>query len=366
MNTGFRNPALGLVCALCATLPAFAQDIALTAAQAKSLGITTVAPEAQATGEIAGLAAEVMVPNNQLHVVSTPLPGLVESVLVAVNERVKRGQLLARMQSSALAEAQRGYLQAATQAQLARANLDRDEKLSAEGLIAESRLLSTKAYHIEATALLTERRHALKIAGMSDAAIAALLTGNAISSSVTIAAPVDGVVIEQLAQAGQRLEAYTPIYRIARLDPLWLEIQVPLARAAGVREGARVRVPSVEATGKIISVGRSVTPESQTVMLRALISVNAAKLRPGQYVEAAVAAADTGATQWRIANAALARHDNRIVVFAKTATGFRVVPLTMVEEGTKSSIVSGDLKEVTSVALGGIAGLKARLMGIGN
>ena len=53
---------------------------------------------------------------------------------------------------------------------------------------------------------------------------------------------------QQVAQAGQRLEAYTPIYRIARLDPLWLEIQVPLARAAGVREGARVRVPSVEAS----------------------------------------------------------------------------------------------------------------------
>jgi len=364
MNTGFRNPALGLICALCAALPAIAQDIAITAAQAKSLGITTVAPEAQASGEITGLAAQVMVPNDQLHVVSTPLPGLVESVMVAVNERVKRGQTLARMQSSALAEAQRGYLQAATQAQLARANLDRDQKLAADGLIAESRLMSTQANQTEATALLAERRHALKLAGMSDPAIAALLTGNAISSSVTIAAPVDGVVIEQLAQAGQRLEAYTPIYRIARLDPLWLEIQVPLARAAGVREGARVRVPSVDAAGKIISVGRSVTPESQTVMLRALISVNAARLRPGQYVEAAVAAADTHAVQWRVPNGALVRHQNRLLVFAKTTTGFRTVAVTMINEGAQSSVVAGDLAG-TLIAVGGIAELKAKLLGIG-
>lgn len=364
MDHAPRPCAWGLLFALCWLPLAQAQDIALTAEQAKALGITAIAPEPQATGEITGLAAEVMVPNNQLYVVSTPLPGLVESVMVAVNERVKRGQPLARMQSSALAEAQRGYLQAATQTKLARANLDRDEKLAAEGLIAESRLLSTKANHVEATALLAERRHALRLAGMSDTAIAALLTGNAITSSVTIAAPVDGVVIEQVAQAGQRLEAYTPIYRIAQLDPLWLEIQVPLARTAGVREGARVRVPSVEATGRIISVGRSVTPESQTVMLRALITVNATRLRPGQYVETAVAAADTHVVQWRVPNGSLVRHQNRLIVFVRTSKGFRAVPVTMINEGPQSSVVAGELEDA-AIASGGISALKARLMGIG-
>jgi multidrug efflux pump subunit AcrA (membrane-fusion protein) len=363
-RTPAGRPAWGLLLAWTCLSVAQAQDIALSAAQSKALGITTVAPEAQATGEITGLAAEVMVPNSQLHVVSTPLAGLVESVLVAVNERVRRGQPLARMQSSALAEAQRGYLQAATQTQLARANLDRDQKLAAEGLIAESRLMSTQANHIEATALLAERRHALKLAGMADTAIAALLTGNAISSSVTIAAPVDGVVIEQVAQAGQRLEAYTPIYRIARLDPLWLEIQVPLARAAGLHEGARVRVPSVEASGRIISVGRSVTPESQTVMLRALISVNAARLRPGQYVETAVAAADTAVVQWRVPNGSLVRHQNRLLVFAKSSKGFRTVVVTMINEGATSSVVAGSLQDA-AIAVGGISALKAQLMGIG-
>jgi len=364
MNPLSRLPAWPLLLILSCASAALAQEVAITAAQAKTLGITTLAPEPQATGEIAGLAAEVMVPNNQLHVVSTPLPGLVESVQVAVNEQVRRGQLLARLQSSALAEAQRGYLQASTQMQLARANLDRDQKLAAEGLIAESRLLSTKAGHVEASALQAERRHALRLAGMSDAAITGLQSGSAISSSVNIVAPVSGVVIEQVAQAGQRLEAYTPIYKVAQLDPLWLEIQVPLARAAGIREGAAVRVPSVDARGKIISVGRSVTPESQTVMLRALISVNAAKLRPGQYVETAVAAADTEVIQWRVPNGSLVRHQNRLLVFVKSTQGFRPVAVTMINEGAQSSVVAGELKGA-AIAVGGMSALKARLMGIG-
>jgi RND family efflux transporter MFP subunit len=335
-------------------LGARAQDLALNAYQARALGVTVQAPAPESSGEVVGLAAEVMVPNNQLHVVSTPLPGLVESIQVAVNERVRKGQLLARMQSSALAEAQRGYLQAQTQLQLAAANLDRDQKLAAEGLIAESRLLSTRAGHVEATALLAERRHVLRLEG-----------GTAITSGVAILAPATGVVVEQMAQAGQRLEAYTPIYKIAQLDPLWLEIQAPLARAAGIREGSAVRVPSADASGRIISVGKAVTPESQTLMLRALVTRNAARLRPGQYVEAAVAS-DTGTgSQWRVPNAALVRHQSRLLLFARTPTGFRSVPVTMVQEGPQSSVVAGELAGTDAIAVAGVAALKARLLGIG-
>lgn len=358
--------ALAALAVLLAVVPASAQDLTLTAPQVRALGIVTAAPEPQPGREALGLAAEVMVPNNQLHVVSTPLPGLVDAVLVAVNESVKRGQVLARMQSSALAEAQRAYLQALTQRQLARANLDRDQKLAGEGLIAESRLLSTQASHLEATALLSERRHALKLAGMSDRAIDALQSGTTISSSVTIIAPVNAVVIEQMAQAGQRLEAFTPLYKLAQLDPLWLEIQVPLARAAGVREGAAVRVPSVEAEGRIISVGKAVTPESQTLMLRALISKNAARLRPGQYVEAAVATGSGQAAQWRVPSGALARVKDRVLVFVKTAKGFRAVPMALADEGATSAIVSGELPDGAQIAVEGVAALKSRLLGAGH
>jgi multidrug efflux pump subunit AcrA (membrane-fusion protein) len=368
--TRFRHglAALALLSGLPTALPApgAPAEIVLTAAQIQALGITTTAPEPQSAGEIANLAAEVIVPNNQLFVVSTPLPGLVEAVLVAVNEDVRQGQLLARMQSSALAEAQRAYLQALTEVQLARANLDRDEKLAAEGLIAESRLLSTKAAHVQASAMLAERRHALNLAGMSDQAIAGLQTGTAITSSVSILAPATGVVVEQMAQAGQRLEAFTPIYRIARLDPLWLEVQVPLARAAGVQVGAPVRVPSVDAAGKIISIGRSVTPESQTIMLRALITRNARRLRPGQYVETTVETSAGAGDHWRVPNRALVRHRDALLVFGRTTRGFRPVPVRVVSDGARESIVAGPLGGYAAIALDGVASLKARLLGLGD
>lgn len=355
--------ACGAWCA--AALCVHAQDIALDARQIKGLGITTAAPVARSTSEIAGLAAEVMVPNSQLHVVSTPLPGLVESVLVAVNETVKKGQVLARMRSTALAEAQRAYLQAHTQLELARANLDRDNSLAAEGLIAESRLLSTRATHAEATALLAERLQALRLAGLSERDIDRLRKGTAISSSVAIRAPAAGVVIEQLAQAGQRLDAYTPMYRLAQLDPLWLEIQVPLARAAGIAEGAAVRIPAADASGRVISIGRSVTPESQTVMLRALIDRNAGRLRPGQYAQASIAVQAGAASQWQVPPGAIARANDGVFVFVATAGGFRAVPVAIVSETAGAAIVTGALDPARPIAVEGVSALKARLMGLG-
>jgi multidrug efflux pump subunit AcrA (membrane-fusion protein) len=341
-------------------------DITLSPAQIKALGITTTRPERHDVGEIANVAAEVMVPNDQLFVVSTPLPGLVESILVAVNEDVKAGQLLARMRSSALAEAQRAFLQALTDVQLARANLDRDETLAAEGLIAESRLLSTRTAHAQAAAMLAERRHALKLAGMSDREVAGLQTGSAITSGVSIRSPATGVVMEQMAQAGQRLEAFTPIYRIARLDPLWLEVRVPLARAAGVRVGAPVRVPAVDAAGRIVSVGRNVSPDGQTIMLRALVDRNVRRLRPGQYVEVTVETRPGGGDHWRVPNRALVRHRDTLVVFARTPQGFRAVPVRVASDGATDSVVTGALADSTEIALDGVASLKARLLGLGD
>ena len=78
---------------------AAADLVRLTPEQGKALGVETVALVARQAGEIQGLPAEVTVPNRQLHVVAAPLAGLVEHVAVAANATVKKGELLARLQS---------------------------------------------------------------------------------------------------------------------------------------------------------------------------------------------------------------------------------------------------------------------------
>lgn len=341
------------------------QNIAMSAKQAQALSITTAALPSKQSGEVSGLPAQVVIPPNQLFVVSTPLPAMVEQTLVGVGDSVRKGQPIARLQSPAFVEAQRGLSQASVQSKLAQENLARDESLWKDGIIAESRYRISKGAAIEAQAVLAERKQMLHLAGMSDAAIAQLQSGNNLSSLLTITAPIDGVVLEKTANAGQRLDAAVPMFTIARLNPLNLEIQAPLAVTSGLKIGAAINLPAFHASGKLTAIGRSLTGTNQTILLRGAITKGTENLRPNQTVEANIATAVSGRAQWEVPNSAIARIAEKTVLFVATATGFRSQPIEVLSEGAQSSVISGALKGDEKIAVGGVSTLKASSMGMG-
>ena len=352
--------------ALCFSQNALASDeLAFNAKQIQTLGIVTAALPAKQSGEVSGLPAQVVIPPNQLYVISTPLPAMVEQTLVGVGDSVKKGQPIARLQSPALAEAQRGLLQASVQNQLAKENLARDEALWKDGIIAESRYLATRGASRETAAALAERKQTLRLAGMSDAAIAQLQSGNDISSQLNLTAPIDGVVLEKSADAGQRLDVAAPVFKLAKLNPLALEIQAPPAYTRNLKIGATVTVPAFEASGKLIAIGRSLSGSNQTILLRAMIQQGAENLRPGQFVEVSISISANGGAQWNIPNSAISRIAGRAVVFVETPQGFRAQTINVLNEGAQNSVISGELKGDEKIAIRGVSTLKSSLMGIG-
>jgi RND family efflux transporter MFP subunit len=356
---------LFILVALQLTQTAVAQDIALTDVQLKKLGISTAPLPPKQQGELSGMPAQVVIPGNQLFTVSTPLAAMVEQTLVGVGDSVSKGQVLATLQSPALAEAQRGLLQAYTQSQLAKENLMRDEQLWKDGIISESRLRATQSQQREATAATSERKQALKLSGMSDSAIEQLQTRNILSSMLSITSPIDGVILEKTASAGQRLDAAIPLFKVARLEPLALEIQIPLANARNLKVGSAVTIPAFDAKGKLTAIGRSLSGGNQTILVRALINEGAANLRPGQFIEATIANQSGTAAQWNIPNSAIARLGKQTVIFVKIQNGFRTETISVVNEGAQSSVVTGALKGDEQIAVQGISALKSSVMGIG-
>ena len=243
--------------------------IPITAPQAKALGIETEALAAADAALAAGLPAQVLVPHEQLRVVAAPLAGLIVRIEVAPGNAVRKGQTLARLASPALLAAERDYLQAAHQEQLAAQAARRDEQLFTEGIIAESRHQASRSNQQQAAVALAARREELRLAGVSDAGLAALHKNGRLPSELSISAPIDGIVLEQSVQPGQRVEAAAPLFKIGRLSPLWIEIQTPAAHIAQLHEGLPVRIASIGASGKVINVGRQVSADSQTVIVRA-------------------------------------------------------------------------------------------------
>jgi RND family efflux transporter MFP subunit len=335
--------------------------LALTAQQAKALGIDSEALGSAGSGLAAGLPAEVRVPNEQLRVIAAPMPGMVVAIDVAAGQSVKKGQVLARLASPALLGAERDFLQAAQSAQLAAQAARRDEQLFAEGIIAESRLQTTRVGDEQAQVGLAARREELRLAGVSENALSTLAQQRRLPSEVLIAAPIAGVILEQSVQPGQRVDAAAPLFRIGQLTPLWIEIQAPAALAADLREGLAVSVPAVGAAGHVINVGRQIGASSQTLSVRARIDSGSEKLSPGQMVEASIDVPASG-QGFRVVQSALVRVGGEAHVFVvdSEGRGFRPLAVRVVgQAGDKALLQAPGLTPQTRIAIKGVASLKS-------
>ena len=326
--------------------------------QRQALGIRSEEVQAVSVAWGSPYPAKVRVPNAQLRVVSAPQEGLLSTLLVAEGEPVHAGQPLAVIRSPQLVEQQGGYLEALTRLELAAAELKRDLKLKTDGIIAERRFLETRARHTQAGTEMERRRQALLLAGMDADSLNELAKGRQLSSTLEVRAPLDGVVLEQMATPGQRMELATPLYRIGRLAPLWLEVHVPLERLGATAPGTRVRVDKPSVEGRVITVGSMVHGEDQGVLIRAEVSDGTAALRPGQFVEARIAEGG-GARTFRIPRNAMLRHQGRTWVLLEVEGGFRPLEVQLRNEEQESLVIETPLPDGARVAVAGTAALKA-------
>jgi RND family efflux transporter MFP subunit len=332
--------------------------LTLQPAQLKALGIEIAIAGEMSGGRSGSYPAQVRVPNEQMRVVAAPVGGMVEMLAVAPGASVKRGQVVAHLASPQALELQRDALQAGSQAGLLQQSLKRDEQLFAEGLIAESRLQATRAASAQASAQASERNQGLALAGVASGKL---------GGKLALTAPIDGIVLDQGVQLGQRVETSTLIYRIAKLSPLWLEIQAPVDVAATLRTGSAIKIANSDVSGKLMAIGRAVDPASQTVLLRAEVSKGAETLRPGQVIEVEIAS--PAGQQQRLPASALARNEGKTLAFVQISsddkgTLFEARPVRVVTQGGDSVTVDG-VKAGEKVAVKGVSGLKAMLTGVG-
>ncbi|NBQ84952.1 MAG: efflux RND transporter periplasmic adaptor subunit [Methylophilaceae bacterium] len=346
------------------------QAIPMTAAQIKTLGITSTTISQQANASSQRIPGEIVVPIDQARVISAPQSGLIDQVMVAAGQQVKQGQALAHLSSPDLVALQRDHLQALSQHRLSENSFNRDTELYKDGIIAERRYLTSQSNHAEVSALLNERRQALKLSGMSPQAIKELETSGNYSNGLNLSSPIDGIVLEQMVTAGQRVDGATPIYRIAKLSPLWLEMHVPTQLLSGIQLGMSVRVANAETSGKVIAIVPSINKLDQTALVRVLLNKNTSSLAPGQLVEAEIAQASTNKQSFSIPKNAIVqinqgKNVNQSFVFVQTQNGFEARPVKVFNDAGTQAIISGQFNGNESIVTSGTATLKAKLQGVG-
>jgi len=314
--------------------------------------------------------AKVVIPPEHEYIVSASQAGLITKLNAALGDTVKKGQILAQLNSPDFLSMQRLYLKAVSEMLLSSLSYQRDQKLAAEGVIAERRWQETNSLHTTYVSEVNEHKQLLEIAGMTSEEINRLTKTRQLSSQLSVHAPISGVVMDRMAVAGERMDILAPLYRIANLDELWLEINIPHEHIGQIKIGDQVHIENSPIDAVITLLGQSVNPENQTLLARATIkdSKNLIKqhapVRAGQSINTQIIQASDNAV-FRVPNTAIAQNDGLAYIFIRTQDGFTVSAITVIGKQGDVSIISGNLSGDESIAIKGAVALKANWLGLG-
>lgn len=340
------------------------QLLALTDEQSTHLGVRITVPQRVDVLPLGRAPARVVLPPENEFMVSALQSGIIENVSVALGANVSQGQVMARIQSPALLEMQRTVLDAATEYNVATARLERDQTLLKEGIIARLRWLETQSQFDRAEAALRTAEQALTVSGFGIKDIRNLESGRKLNSLIEIRSPVSGTVLERIAVVGQRVELLAPLFRVGRLNTLWLEVAMPQERLNEIATGDRIHLETPEAEAKIIQVSRNVDAGSQTALVRAVVERGNDKLHPGMNVNVQLLH-NSHDQILRLPLAAVFVHEAKHYVFVKTAGGYEARKVGVAGEDSHSVVVHEGLDAGDKVVVEGVAGLKAAWVGVG-
>jgi membrane fusion protein, heavy metal efflux system len=363
MNFSIRRAlgAFALLCLASGSAVYAADTFPVTAAQMKALGITVQRLDRPVDIRGPIYPARVVLPLQQEQVISAPMAGLVDQLLVDEHQAITRGQPLLHLNSPEYGEQQLSALEAANKGRLAQATLARERSLFAEGIIPRRRVFEAEAAASDAQARVRQANGALRLAGVDSAAIAELIRSGALKDALVLHGKSAGVVVGINAKPGQRVAAGDPLMRVADMSRLWLDIQIPAERANAWARNGQIVVVGRKATAKPLSLG-AVVGEGQILTLRAEVTAGADQLRPGEFVQAQVPLAGTRGA-WTLPLAAVVRQGEQAHVFVRTAQGFVAQPVEVVASSGPSVSVAGPLKVGDQIAISSVIALKAAWLG---
>ncbi len=214
------------------------------------------------------------------------LPGMVVAVERHHGQAVKKGEVLAVMESAALADLRSQYLLARRRLALAQTVYDREKQLWQEKITAKQDYLVAKQQWEEASItvrLAAERLQALGVRPESG------LSGKELAR-YEIRSPISGTVIDKSVVTGEAIKEDKTVFIIADISTIWAAIKIfprDLHRIeVGQRAIVRADVHNLVREGEVIYVTTLLDELTRTAVARVELDNQDGKWRPGMFVKA--------------------------------------------------------------------------------
>lgn len=263
--------------------------------------------------------------------VAASVGGRVERVLVAPGQSVRAGQPLAVLVSGDAAALRAEADAANASADAARRAYERDRNLEEAGVVARQEVETSRAQSLSSDAAARAARARVSAAGSPNA-----------SGRLSVVSPISGVVTSVqvgpggfAAQGGVIAEVTNP----ARVE---IVFTAPPALATQVRAGSPMRVqgPAGEFDAVVTGVAADASEESGATIIRA--RPTGGGLPPAGSAVSGVVVTGQSVGGLTVPSDAVQTLEGASVVFVRTATGFRAVPVLVGRQaGDRTEILSG-------------------------
>ena len=194
--------------------------------------------------------------------------------------------------------------------------------------------------------LTAAARQRLRLLGMSDALISQVDRTGRTNGSMTITAPISGVIQTLDARSGVTLSSGQTLAQINGIGTVWLNAAVPEAQAGAIRVGQRATADLTAFAnerfgGRVVAILPTAAADSRTLTVRIELANRGGRLRPGMFANVSFGGDDRPALV--VPSEAVIRTGTRTIVMLAMNDG-RYHPAevrTGREGGGKTEIVAG-------------------------
>jgi cobalt-zinc-cadmium efflux system membrane fusion protein len=268
--------------------------------------------------------------------------GRVVDIKARLDDNVKKGQLLLKVQSPDITNAFDAYLKAVNDEQMANKAYFRSEDLYKHGAISQAMLEQAEDTEKDARADLTAAEEQLKTLGVDK---------NHPSSIVSVHAPISGVIVAQnvtnAAAAGVNLSGSATAFTIADLSVVWIVCDVYENDISKLQLGQEARIklnafPDRPITGRISDIGPILDPSLRTAKVRIEVH-NPGFLKLGMFATATFTSRAREKHAVVPADAVLHLHDRDWVFMPADGNQFRRIEVHAgkMVDGNRQEILSG-------------------------
>jgi membrane fusion protein, heavy metal efflux system len=314
--------------------------------------------------EVVTAPGEVVLDLKQVAKITSRIEGQVEKIHVQLGDRVKPGQPLAAIGSLQLDQLIEEYLVGKAQADVAENSFRRTEKLRAEDIVSERKLIEDKGRYLETKARFQHIREKLQNMGMTADELHQLEHGSHQEGHrYTLTSPIAGTVVAQHVVRGQGVAPGYELFEVVDTSRVWVFANLSIEQARKFKEGDLGTIlpkGGEPVTAPLTYLAPVADEATRTIRVRFEVANQQHRLRPREYVDVQLLIASPPTLAIPIS--ALTVADNVRGVFVQRQTGYAFVPIEVGREGGSWVEVRKGLTAGEQVVVDGVFDLKNVLL----